>query len=484
MTGFEFFKPRRFFGEQNGYTLLPFRFLRLDTGRSVVTNLAGQHLVIPSSRIEKLVARQILPDDPLLEDLEAAHIVSRGSIDTHVELLAAQIRTRHSRLPDLAALHMFVVTLRCNHSCGYCQVSRVSEDRAAYDMSPETADKAVDLMLSGPARQLKVEFQGGESLLNFPLIQRIVRRTKDRAERREVGFVIATNLTLITDEMLEFCAEHNVSISTSIDGPSALHNRNRPCSGLDSHARTVAAIDRCRARLGADSVNALMTCSAASLEQPEAIIDEYRALSFHEVFLRELSPYGFAARSASSLGYRTDQFLKFYERGLRYILDLNRQGIDFREVLASIVLTRMLTSTSTGYVDLQSPTGAAFGALVYNYDGSVYASDEGRMLAEMGDQTFRLGNVHAHTFEQIYSESPIIDIAYRTMTEGQPGCSECAFQSWCGSDPVRHHAVQGDVLGHRPTSDFCRKHMGVMKLLVRILEDEPDNARILRSWAK
>jgi hypothetical protein len=34
------------------------------------------------------------------------------------------------------------------------------------------------------------------------------------------------------------------------------------------------------------------------------------------------------------------------------------------------------------------------GALVYNYDGDIYASDEGRMLAEMGDRTFRLGSVH------------------------------------------------------------------------------------------
>ena len=33
--------------------------------------------------------------------------------------------------------------------------------------------------------------------------------------------------------------------------------------------------------------------------------------------------------------------------------------------------------------------------LVYNYDGDVYASDEGRMLAEMNDDTFKIGNVHS-----------------------------------------------------------------------------------------
>ena len=227
-----------------------------------------------------------------------------------------------------------------------------------------------------------------------------------------------------------------------------------------------------------------MTCSAESLGQPEAIIDEYVAQGFHEIFFREISPYGFAVRSAARVGYETERFLDFYRRGLAHIFELNRRGTPFREVYASLLLTRMLTSTPTGYVDLQSPTGAGFGGLVYNYDGNIYASDEGRMLAAMGDASFRLGNVHQNSWEGIYCESPILDIAYRTMSEGLPGCSECAFQPWCGSDPVRHHATQGDMVGHRPSSAFCRRNMEIMKHLVRILEDEPENARILRRWAR
>lgn len=57
------------------------------------------------------------------------------------------------------------------------------------------------------------------------------------------------------------------------------------------------------------------------------------------------------------------------------------------------MLTKILTNDDPGYVDLMSPAGIGIGALVYNYDGGVYASDEGRMLAEMGDETFHLGDV-------------------------------------------------------------------------------------------
>jgi hypothetical protein len=50
----------------------------------------------------------------------------------------------------------------------------------------------------------------------------------------------------------------------------------------------------------------------------------------------------------------------------------------------------MFADRPLGYVDLRRPAGIGLGALVYNYDGKVFASDEGRMLAEMGDRTFEL----------------------------------------------------------------------------------------------
>jgi His-Xaa-Ser system radical SAM maturase HxsB len=284
--------------------------------------------------------------------------------------------------------------------------------------------------------------------------------------------------------MLDFFATHNVFISTSLDGPQSLHDFNRPRRENDSHERVIANIRSCRERLGHDSVSALMTCSSASLDYPEAIIDEYVRQGFSEIFLRSMSPYGFAVRSTRRIGYETDHFLDFYRRGLDHILSLNKNGVVFRETFASIALRRMLTPYPTGYVDLQSPAGTGFGALVYNYNGNVYASDEGRMLAEMNDETFCLGNVHQNTWTDIYLESPILDMVYQTMTEGIPGCSECAFQPWCGSDPVRHHATQHDIVGHRPMSSFCKRHLGVFRYLVHLIEDDPAAARILRRWAQ
>src|SRR5262249_18575429 len=150
-----------------------------------------------------------------------------------LDLLATKYRTKQSRLPEFTGLHIFVVTLRCDHSCKYCQVSRVSENKKAFDMSEETADRAIEMAFKSPSQNLKFEFQGGEPLLNFGLIKYIVQKVEQMNQGRNVEFVITTNLSLISAEILEFCRLHKVLISTSLDGPEALHTKNRPRPGND-----------------------------------------------------------------------------------------------------------------------------------------------------------------------------------------------------------------------------------------------------------
>src|SRR5882762_3846959 len=85
-----------------------------------------------------------------------------------------------------------------------------------------------------------------------------------------------------------------------------------------------------------------------------------------------------------------------------------QEWVALPEFYASLLLKRLLTDVPTGYVDLRSPAGIGLGALVYNYDGRVFASDEGRMLAEMGDQTFELGSV-AESYRSLVFSDKLLD---------------------------------------------------------------------------
>ncbi len=465
--------------------LLPLRFERLEAGRVAAANLVGDTLLLSDEELRRLVALDISPGDGLYERAYEKLLVSRESDRAWPQILAMRLRSRMAFLSSATALHIFVVTLRCEHSCPYCQVSRRSTDAEAFDMSEDYAMRALDIALSAPSPTIKLEFQGGEPLLNFELIRTIVEAAKARAptQGKSLEFVIATNLALLTDEILAFCREHHIMLSTSLDGPADLHNRNRPRPGANSHELAVAGIRRAREVLGRDRVSALMTTTEASLERVEEIVDEYLRLDLGGIFLRPLSPYGFAVKTKWFDKYTASRWLDFYERGLRHILKINREGRFFTEFYASLLLKRMLTDKPTGYVDLRSPAGIGLGALVYNYDGSVFASDEGRMLAEMGDSTFKLGHLSDADYTSIITSEHLIDLVGSTLSQCAPECSSCAFEPHCGADPVYHHATQGDPVGIKPLSGFCARQKGIFKLLLRVLDADGEDARILRSWA-
>jgi His-Xaa-Ser system radical SAM maturase HxsB len=356
------------FGGNDDYRLLPFRFLDID-GRKLVVNLVGEHELLGQDDFRQLVGHELPPSSTAYQDLKGKHFLTDSDSQTPIQLLATKLRTKYQFLAGFTKLHIFVVTLRCDHSCQYCQVSRVGADRAKYDMSEESAMRSLDLVFRAPARSVKIEFQGGEPLLNFELIRFIVEEAERRnggrpsESRKNVEFVITTNLSMITDDILAFCHAHRIYISTSLDGPAFVHNANRPRPGGDAYEMTVAGIARVREALGHDAVSALMTTTRLSLDHPEAIVDEYVALGFDHIFLRPISPYGFAVRTKRRTGYDRQAFLRFYERALARIIDLNRNGTRVVEIYAQILLTKILTPYATGYVDLQSPAGAGIGAV-------------------------------------------------------------------------------------------------------------------------
>ena len=462
-------------------SLLPFNFERVGANQYLVANMVGDFVRLSIEEMERLVDLQIRPGDGLYEKAYAAHLITGMNQKAQRQILAARLRSRMAFLQQTTPLHIFVVTLRCEHSCPYCQVSRQSTDRSRFDMSEETAFRALDIAFASPSDRIKIEFQGGEPLLNFSLIKTIVTASKRRSTKA-LDFVIASNLALLDEPILEFCRENDVQISTSLDGPADLHNKNRPRPGGDSHALAVAGIRRAREMLGADRVGALMTTTEASLDRVDEIIDEYLELGFDGIFLRPLSPFGFAIKTKQYSKYDAQKWLAFYERGLRRVLEINRRGTAFREFYASLLLTRMLSDRPLGYVDLRSPAGAGLGALVYNYDGSVFASDEGRMLAETGDDAFRLGHVDQDSYYSLILSDKLISAISSSLTQCAPECSTCVYESHCGADPVYHHATQGDVLGIKSLSAFCARQKGIMGLLLHILETSPQDAAILRRW--
>ena len=468
---------------ESGYQLLPFNFHRLKDSTYLCVNLVGQHVKLTKRELVDLVNGTLRSTDQIYYDLKSNHILLDDDSTVALDLLALKFRSKQHRVAQFTALHIFVVTLRCDYTCKYCQVSRRMEGAEAYDMSPETALKSLDLMFMSPSKSLKIEFQGGEPLLNLKLIRFIVTSAIDMnsVTDKDLQFVITTNLTFVDQALLDFCDTYGIYLSTSLDGPEELHNKNRPRPNKDGYQKTIEGIRKIQDQLGHDKVSALMTTTSESLKQPTQIIDEYVRQNLHSIFLRPLSPYGFAIKTKQTEKYNIDNWMDFYRTGLKYIIELNKAGYYMAEQYTAIILRKIFSPQNPGYVDLQSPAGMGISAVVYNYDGDVYASDEARMLKEMGDEKFKLGNVFDNDYIDIFGSEVLLDSIEHSLPESSPMCSDCGLVTYCGADPVYHYATQGDVLGKKPLSFFCKKNTSIIEHIFELLDDE-DNRKVMEAW--
>jgi His-Xaa-Ser system radical SAM maturase HxsB len=470
------------------YFLMPFRFHRLNDDKEVMVNEVGDHLVVPTGTVEKIIKRQIdkYLDIDLYGDLVANFFISEERISPLIDVLATRYRTKKSFLDAFTSLHLFVITLRCEHTCHYCQVSRVTSDKTLFDMSMAHINKGIDLMLQSPNPFLTMEFQGGEALLAFDQIVYAIDRTKVLATQKgkTMTYVICTNLAVLDEGALAYCKENNVLLSTSLDGPDFIHNQNRRRPGNNSYELTIKGINMARKALGNDSVSALMTTTNLSLNHPLEIVDEYYQQGFRSIFLRPISPYGFALKNERKNKYEIDNFLAFYKKALHHIIAYNLKGEYFKEEYATIILKKILTPFPVGYVDLNSPAGAITNVVLFNYDGAVYASDESRMLAESKDYTFKLGHLDHSSYHELFYGEKAQELAAVLCNESLPGCSECAFQAYCGSDPIHNYATQGDIWGYRPTSTFCQKNMELIRYLIELMDSDRQIEKVFESWIK
>ena len=395
-------------------------------------------------------------------------------------ILATRLHTKKAFLDEFTTLHIFVLTVRCNERCIYCQASSTDKPTSQKDMKVADLDAAIRLMLQSPAKYVTMEFQGGDSSLVPELVKYAIEKVEESNmdDAKVVKYVLCTNLFRITDELLSLCLKYNIFISTSLDGPEYLHDKNQGIDGAYQHF--VEGLRKSRDILGNDRISPLMTTSWESLDFPIEIIEEYRSLGFNNIFLRPLNPYGRAKNDNWTEYYR--RYIDFYKRSLSYILDLNLAGEYFREDFTAMIMKKILTPFPVGFVDLQSPSGIINSVVVYNYDGYVYCSDESRMMAEEGNDFFRLGKL-TDDYTSIFYGEKAQWLSRLWGTEYIAGCSDCAYFQYCGADPVRNYSTQGDAYGYRPSSLFCTFHRQIFDYLFELIDEDGDKyLPIFRKW--
>ena len=118
---------------------------------------------------------------------------------------------------------MLVLSLTgaCNYACAYCYAA----SHAPVEMSFTTARQALDLAGAGGSTEFILQLSGGEPLLAFGLLQKIVAYVE--AKKLPARIQLQTNGSLITDEIAVYLQQHNIAIGVSLDGRPDVNDKLR-----------------------------------------------------------------------------------------------------------------------------------------------------------------------------------------------------------------------------------------------------------------
>lgn len=447
----------------------------------LLTNDLGRYIFLSEDQFEKLMSDQLSEEDEITQQLEDEFFLFDSSDYDFVEKAGKAYREYHRNLFQGAALHIFVLTRQCNQQCVYCQAS-ANMDKTT-KMTIETAKRAVDIALQTPARYITIEFQGGEPLLNFETLKFIVEYANENKEDKQVEFSLVSNLMLLDEEKADFLAEHNVMICTSLDGDENLHNRNRPYFQRNPFQILVRRLEALKNR--GIAVSAIQTTTRYSLTQYKEMVNQYIALGLEQITVRPLTPLGYAEQNWEKIGYTVDEFLKFYRNVLEYILEYNRKGVLVIEGHARIFLSKIFHHDAGNYMELRSPCGGAIGQLAYYHNGKVYSCDEARMLAEMGDDSFCLGNVYEDDYNDLLESPACKVLANASCLEGLSDCCDCVFHPYCGTCPVISYARYKTVYPSLNKEYRCSIYKGIQEILFeKISENDPEILRFFQEWCE
>ena len=144
------------------------------------------------------------------------------------EPMAGKLKEKTSGVVKALCLH---IAHTCNLNCEYCFASQGKYKGERAVMSFEVGKRALDWLIenSGSRKNLEVDFFGGEPLMNFEVVKRLVAyaRSIEKEKGKNFRFTLTTNGLLIDDDVIDFANKEMSNVVLSLDGRKEIHDRFR-----------------------------------------------------------------------------------------------------------------------------------------------------------------------------------------------------------------------------------------------------------------
>ena len=144
------------------------------------------------------------------------------------EPMAGALKEKTGGVIKALCLH---IAHTCNLNCSYCFASQGKYHGERAVMSYEVGKRALDFLIenSGSRHNLEVDFFGGEPLLNFDVVKKLVAyaRSVEKKYNKNFRFTLTTNGMLIDEDVIDFANRECANVVLSLDGRREIHDRFR-----------------------------------------------------------------------------------------------------------------------------------------------------------------------------------------------------------------------------------------------------------------
>ncbi|MDR2356506.1 MAG: thioether cross-link-forming SCIFF peptide maturase [Oscillospiraceae bacterium] len=181
--------------------------------------------------LEKYASRPDITEQEILDtlsDIDELKAAGKLFSDDETGAEAAKALGRRESAVRALCLH---VSHACNMSCDYCFAGGGRYRGESALMAYETGRQAIDFLIdsSGGARVLDIDFFGGEPLLNWDVVKRLVAycRRAESSRGKLFRFTLTTNGVLLDDDVTDFCNREMHNVVLSLDGRPRVHDSRR-----------------------------------------------------------------------------------------------------------------------------------------------------------------------------------------------------------------------------------------------------------------
>ena len=352
-----------------------------------------------------------------------------------------------------------LLTNDCNLACSYCFESNKGKDYMPKEMALDIL-KATYNVVDPMAGIFTLNMFGGEPLMNWDTFKAVCDYVLEN--NLKIRITATTNLTLLTDEMIDYIDELSIPILVSVDGIKEVHDKHR-CNSFDKVIENMKKlIDRDLGYL----IEARMTVA------PDTAKYMYESVKM----LVDLGINNIANVPASDLDWDAQSIQDYkdnYEKILDMYIDIlndetNKRNISLYKVDQALNLALEPIKEDTSMCNIGNPRW-----VIVDWKGDIWPCPDYPTTDNVDLIAGKIGNFYTGVDETKVDPKPMV------ATYELERCKGCEAISICKSGcPYENYTKNGKF--NEPTIGYCTLQKAFVEI-IKAYQDKLLEATNIRS---